>query len=99
KGTWSTLENGLPTERAGNFTVLYGQEILVLGGESFNQTPAHSEVEALNVKTHTWRTLSPMKQGRHGTGAILHEGKVCVASGCGNRGGEPELKTMEYLSF
>ncbi|MEM6698429.1 MAG: kelch repeat-containing protein [Bacteroidota bacterium] len=99
KGTWSTLENGLPTERAGNFTALYGKDILVFGGESFNQKLAHSEVEALNVKTHTWRSLSPMQEGRHGTGAVIHNGKICVASGCGNRGGSPELKSMECLSF
>lgn len=99
KGTWTTLENGLPTERAGNFVTLYGEDIIVLGGESFNQKLAHSEVEALNTKTHTWRTLSPMQEGRHGTGAIIHNGKICVASGCGNRGGSPELKTMECLSF
>ena len=97
--TWSTLENGLPTERAGNYVVLVGEEILVLGGESFNQTPAHAEVEALNVKTHTWRTLAPMLQGRHGTGAVLFQDKVYVASGSGNRGGGPELTTMEVFSW
>ncbi len=96
---WSTLPNGLPTLRAGNYATLYGKDILVMGGESFNQVPAHAEVEALNLKTKQWRQLRPMLQGRHGTGVILHQGQLFVASGSGNRGGGPELSTMECLSF
>ncbi|MEO0339769.1 MAG: kelch repeat-containing protein [Bacteroidota bacterium] len=97
--TWSTLPNGLPTLRAGNYVTLYGQDILVMGGESFAQVPAHAEVEVLNIKSKEWRTLSPMLQGRHGTGVINYQGKLWVASGSGNRGGGPELTSMECLSF
>ncbi|MEM9849740.1 MAG: galactose oxidase [Bacteroidota bacterium] len=99
KQEWTTLAEGLPTPRAGNFAMRFGKEILVFGGESFAQVPAHSEVEALNIKNHTWRSLSPMLEGRHGTGVVLHENQLYVASGCGNRGGNPELKTMERLGF
>ena len=96
--SWSTLENGLPTERAGNYVALVGNEIIVFGGESFYQEPAHTEVEALDVETNEWTTLTPMIQGRHGTGAVLYEGKIYVASGSLNRGGGPELTTMEVFS-
>lgn len=97
--SWHTLEENLPTPRAGNFAIVVGDEIIVIGGESFGQVPAHSEVEALNIKSKTWRRLSPMMQGRHGTGVVLHDNQLYVASGCGNRGGTPELKSMERFGF
>ncbi len=97
--TWSTLDNNLPTPRAGNYAILYGEDILVMGGESATQKPAHKEVEALNIHTHSWKSLSPMLQGRHGTGVILYKNKLYVASGSGNQGGGPELTSMECMSF
>lgn len=96
---WSTIVNPLPTKRAGNFTLLLANEILVFGGESFTQEPAHSEVEALNVDNHTWRSLPPLPQGRHGTGAVLLDHTIYTASGCGNRGGNPELSDLWGFSF
>lgn len=93
--TWSTLENNLPTQRAGNMAMLYGDEILVIGGESINQPQAHSEVEALNINTLTWKKYPFLKQGRHGTGVFGYKNFIYVASGSGNRGGSPELETIE----
>lgn len=92
--TWSTLEQGLPTPRAGHFMVTIGKHILVLGGESFYQEPGHSEVERLNTTTLTWSELPLLPQGRHGTGAILRDGKIYTSSGSGNRGGGPELTDL-----
>ncbi len=97
--TWSTIKDPIPTKRAGNFTLLLGEEILVFGGESFTQEPAHAEVEALNVKTHQWKSLPPLPQGRHGTGAVILNNKIYTASGCGNRGGEPELSDLWSFSY
>jgi len=96
---WSTLDAPLPTARAGNYAVKLGNEILVIGGESPAHEHAHPETEALNIQSHSWRTLSPMVNGRHGTGAILYKGRVYVASGSGNRGGGPELTSMEYFTM
>lgn len=93
--TWSTLENNLPTERAGNMALLFGSEILVVGGESDTQLAAHSEVEALNIATKTWSLYPSLNRGRHGSGVIEFEGKLYTVSGSGNRGGEPELESME----
>ncbi len=95
---WKTLPNNLPTLRAGNTAVLFQNEILVIGGESDSQEMAHDDVEALQLKKETWRKLAPMKEGRHGTSAILFDQKLYLASGCGKRGGEPELKSMECFS-
>ncbi|TGV02612.1 Kelch repeat-containing protein [Flavivirga rizhaonensis] len=95
KKAWTTLEKGIPTKRAGNIALLYNDDVLVIGGESINQATAHSEVEALNTKNYTWRNYPPLIQGRHGTGAVLFNNEIYIASGCGNRGGSPELNTME----
>lgn len=100
KETWSTLDEELPTKRAGLFlTLVPKKKIVVLGGETGSQQLAHSEMEVLDTKNSTWESWSPMIQGRHGTGAILYKGKIYVASGCGNRGGSPELKTMETFDL
>lgn len=100
KKSWSTLSNELPTGRAGLFlTVVPKRKIVVLGGETGNQQLAHSEMEVLNTKNGNWESWPAMIQGRHGTGAILHDNTIYVASGCGNRGGSPELTTMEIFKL
>ncbi|AUP80497.1 Kelch repeat-containing protein [Flavivirga eckloniae] len=93
--TWVTLDKEIPTQRAGNIALLYHDDVLVIGGESINQQKAHNEVEGLNTKSHTWHNYPPLLQGRHGTGAFLFNNNIYIASGCGNRGGSPELDTME----
>lgn len=93
--SWETLPNNLPTLRAGNAAMLYEGEVLVIGGESGTQGDAHSEVEALDVTTNTWRSLPPLLEGRHGTGVLEFNLDLFIASGSGKRGGSPELSTME----
>lgn len=95
--SWSTLEEKLLTQRAGNMAVFYEGEVLVVGGESNSQVVAHSEVEALDLDTGTWRTLPSLQRGRHGTGVFEFNGKLYTASGSGNRGGEPELFSLEVF--
>lgn len=97
---WTTLPqaSSLPTLRAGNASVVLDNKLLVIGGESGSQVPAHNEVEALNTKTMRWETLVPLNQGRHGTGAVIVKGKIYIVAGSGNRGGGPELNSVEVLS-
>ena len=92
---WSTLETTLPTERAGNAAIAVGDEIIIAGGESNAHKKAHHEVEALNVLTGVWKTYPSLNRGRHGTQLIYYQGELYIASGCGNRGGDPELTTIE----
>ena len=96
-GTWSTLpaSANLPTLRAGTSSVVLGDRLVVMGGESSSQVPAHSEVEAYDVSDGKWHTLTPMLQGRHGTQAVVHDGKVFVVGGSADRGGGPELNTLD----
>ncbi len=96
--SWETLANDIPTQRAGNAAIFFDGKIVVAGGESPTQEKAHAEVEALNIKTKEWRPLPFLLEGRHGTGLLEHEGNLYIASGCGNRGGNPELFTMEKFT-
>ena len=98
-GQWSTLPEAqnLPTLRAGASSVVLGKKILVIGGESDAQVPSHSEVEALDIKNMTWEKLPSLQNGRHGTGAVTVKGKVYTVAGSGNRGGGPELNSIEVF--
>lgn len=98
-GQWSTLPEAqnLPTLRAGASSVVLGKKVLVIGGESDAQVPSHSEVEALDTKNMTWEKLPSLQNGRHGTGAVTVKGKVYTVAGSGNRGGGPELNSIEVF--
>lgn len=93
--SWETLPNNIPTLRAGNAAIFYNGEVVVAGGESPAQEKAHAEVEALDLTKNQWRAMPSLIEGRHGTGLLEFERTLYIASGCGNRGGEPELFTME----
>jgi hypothetical protein len=82
-GRWSTLPAtaNIPTKRAGVSAVLVNNTIVVIGGESEADFRMHKDVEALDLKTLRWTTLAPLNHGRHGTGAILYEGKIYTAAG------------------
>lgn len=98
-GAWTTLPESLnlPTLRAGASSVVLRNKVLVIGGESGAQEPSHSEVEALNTKTLTWEKLPMLQKGRHGTGAVNVKGKIYTVAGSGNRGGGPELNSIEVF--
>jgi len=96
---WLMAPNSLPTPRAGNMAIVIGDEIYVCGGESFSQEPAHSELEILDLKSMTWRSLAEIPQGRHGTGFIYFQESLFTASGSGNRGGGPELSDLYKFSM
>jgi len=97
--SWTTADAILPTPRAGNAVVVHGDELLVFGGESFFQQSAHPELESYNTTTKQWRTLAEIPRGRHGTGIILDGQRLITASGCGDRGGSPELDDLWVFEF
>jgi N-acetylneuraminic acid mutarotase len=96
---WSTLPatSNLPTPRAGTTSVVLGGEILVIGGESGAQQPAHSEVEAFDPETGRWRPLAPLNTGRHATQAVLYDGKIYIAAGSRTRGAT-EINSQEVYT-
>lgn len=96
-GSWSTLGNDLPTERAGTMAVPVGRYAVIVGGESDAMTLAHDQTEALDVLTDEWVTLPDLVTARHSGGVAVVDGRIYVASGAGNRGGTPELDSLEVL--
>ncbi len=95
-GTWSTLGADLPTPRGGSTSVPFGHYVVVIGGETAQQL-AHDEVEALDVFAGSWLSLNPLVTGRHGTQAIAFDDNLYIAAGSGEKGGGPELNTMEVF--
>lgn len=89
----------LPTPRAGNSALVVDGRIVVAGGESGNQKMAHNEVDAYDPRTNAWSSWPKLNRGRHGTGLVVVGDYLYTASGCGNRGGNPELDTVERLSL
>ncbi|GEM_PF-2267487 len=97
--SWSTLpeQSDLPTGRAGAFGGIVFNELIVAGGE--DESEAKFETEALNLLTNKWRPLDDLNDSRHGTQAIVNGDNLYVVNGSGEQGGEPELSSMEVLSF
>ena len=89
----------LPTPRAGNMAMAWGDEVIVGGGESGTQTVAHNQIEAFDTRTQTWRSWPHLQRGRHGSGLAIIGDYVYTASGSGNRGGGPELTSIERLQL
>lgn len=98
-GTWRTLAHPIPTPRAGTMAVAADGLVLVAGGESGSQRVAHREVEVLHVAEERWRSLPSLVRGRHGGGLVRWNGDLYAISGCGNRGGAPELDSTERLAL
>lgn len=96
---WETLNDflNLPTERAGSSTAMYKDGFIVAGGESAEQVEAHNEVEYYQPGVG-WKLLNRLERGRHGFQLVPIGGKYYVAAGCGNRGGSPELDSIEEMS-
>ncbi len=95
---WSTLPatSNIPTPRAGAGAVVMNGRLMVLGGES-QQPLAHDSVEELDPATGRWTALEPLAMGRHATQAVLHAGKIYLASGSRTQGAT-EVDTQEIYT-
>ena len=97
--SWRTLDQPLPTPRAGCFAVAVGDHVVIAGGESGTQGEAHYEVEAFDLQRNTWKSLPRLATPRHGTGIIYWDGQFYTAAGCARRGGSPEQDSIERLRW
>jgi hypothetical protein len=95
---WTTLpaSNNIPTQRAGCTSIALGNNLIVIGGES-SQPKAHDEVECFDTKMQKWSPSPRLKTGRHGTQAVVLNGKIYIAAGSANKGGGPELTLVEIF--
>jgi hypothetical protein len=92
-------QQAIPTMRAGTASFGWQDAVVIGGGESMTQESAHDQVEAYNTKTGQWVNWPPLEQGRHGSGFAVIGDYVYIASGSGNRGGGPELTSIERLKL
>ena len=89
----------IPTARAGNMAIGWGNHIILAGGESDIQESAHNEVDVFNTKTETWHTWPSLNLGRHGSGLAIFGDHLYTLSGSGKAGGEPELLSLERIEL
>lgn len=99
KNQWITLPESLniPTKRAGASCIIRNGNLFVIGGESASQKTAHDQIEILDLSTNKWSSSIQLKRGRHGTQSVIFNNKIYIAAGSGNRGGKPELSSLEIL--
>lgn len=97
-GKWETLDTSIPTQRAGASTVVVGDEIILIGGES-QQPLAHDECEAYNPENNTWRYLPRLVIPRHGTTAVNIDGTIYMGAGASRRGGTPKEENIESIKI
>lgn len=88
----------LPTGRAGNMAVAVGGRLVVGGGES-QQATAHADVEVYDPASKKWDAAPKLNRGRHGSGFAIIDEHLYTASGSGNRGGGPELESIERIKL
>ncbi|MFL1484676.1 malectin domain-containing carbohydrate-binding protein [Marinobacter sp. LN3S78] len=93
-GQWTTLENDIPTPRAGVALIKHGPELVVAAGES----PAgdHTDVEALDVRTGSWRELPSLISGRNAPGGAGFGDELFIVTG---RDGNTELASQEVMGL
>ena len=96
--SWKTLAKEIHIPRAGASIALLKNEVFIIGGESMFDKTAHNEIEIWNLKQEKWMPIKYLQRGRHGTQAITYRNKIYVAAGSGNRGGSPELNSIEVYS-
>jgi hypothetical protein len=97
-GTWRTMEKEMHIPRAGASVAFLNNQIYIIGGESTFANEAHNEIEIWNLKMERWMPINYLNQGRHGTQAIVYRNNIYIAAGCGNRGGTPELNSLEVFN-
>ncbi|WP_165853545.1 DUF5060 domain-containing protein [Aurantiacibacter aquimixticola] len=84
---------------AGMMAAVWDGRLIFTGGESGAQQAAHARVAVYDPATRIWSALPALNNGRHGTGLAIHNGLAYVASGAGDRGGGPELTSIEALGM
>lgn len=94
---WNTYKSELPAPGAGGGAVTLKGKVYFVGGET-GEKPANNHMYAFDPKKDIWTKKSFLNRGRHGTNAVLSKGKIYMAAGSGNRGGGPELNSIEVYS-
>ncbi len=85
--------------RASTSTKVYKDKLYMACGIIDGHWEGHVKwFDCYDFKTGKWSKLPSLNTGRHGTQLIWYKKKLYIASGCGQMGGSPELKTIECFS-
>ena len=94
-----TSSASIPTPRAGSMIGVNAGRLIVMGGETDTQVAAHSEVEAFDVASNSWKSLPDLNVGRHGGAGGVINNILHAISGNINRGGGAEVTDHETLNL
>ncbi|MGJ8679956.1 Kelch repeat-containing protein [Paraglaciecola sp.] len=98
ENVWKTLKTRLSIPTAGAGAVVYNNRLYYAGGEHAPK-PASSRTVSFGLDAKQWQEEPKLKRGRHGTNAALIGNKMYIAMGSGNKGGGPELNSIEVLEL
>ena len=98
KHAWETHEAPLPIQTAAGGAGVISNKIHYVGGENERQL-AYSEMQIFDPSMQEWKLGPPLNRGRHGTNCCVLDNKIWIAAGSGNRGGEPELTSIECIEM
>jgi hypothetical protein len=93
---WYTMKEPLPVPTAAGGMVNIGNNLIYMGGEG-SQAQAYNQTQCLDIITGKWSQLAPLYTGRHGSSAVLYEGKIYKAAGSPNKGGG-NMTSIEVFS-
>jgi N-acetylneuraminic acid mutarotase len=93
---WGTLKSRLPLGTAGAGAAVVNNTLYYVGGE-YAAKLANNRTFSLDLATQTWTELAQLQRGRHGTNAVVIDNKIYMAMGSGNKGGRPELNSIEVF--
>jgi N-acetylneuraminic acid mutarotase len=77
--TWETIGN-MPTSLFYGGIVVYGDEVIILGGFRDTDTP-EARVDIFSLETHTWRKGLPLPKGIVALGAVEYNDQLYVSGG------------------
>lgn len=97
KQSWHTFKIKLPNPAAGAAAVILHNELYFFGGET-KKKAASNKMFCFKPIQKKWIQKSSLKQGRHGTNAVVLNDHIYIASGSGNQGGGPELTSIEVYN-
>lgn len=98
---WTRLP-GMPTPRGGTGAAFVADSIVVVGGEGSAEDAGEDgvfeHVEAFDIASGSWRTLTAMRTPRHGIGVAALDGTIFVAAG-GRRAGFTHTPILESITL
>lgn len=95
--SWSTLDVKLPNPTGGGSAIAHNGAVFYTGGET-GALNANDRMVKLDSLYKDWKDVGRLNQGRHGTNIVELNGYLYIAAGSGQRGGTPELSSIEKYS-